>query len=530
MAILELITQTIDSHPILATFLCASFCLYTYNESKKVSELLWSWGALGFSRLWLQPDLRHIPPVGYSNPILSFIDVYRYHLDSVGFVQKGYEKFKNQAFKVPAPRRWVVYLNGSKYLEELRKIPEDVLSSREIILLISPKATQAGLFLGPNFAQNHYHMDIIRHQMTRKVPDFFPELLEEVRESFQKFIPLENDWKAHNPNKAILNIIAQSMTRVSLGMPHCRDDELIGTGLALSSHLHFSSLFVAAFPEFLQPYIVPFLPGLLRNKRKWLKMLTPIIEERKRLIQEGVEDHMDVLSWLMDEAKGPEIASENLAFRILLINHASFSTTTLITVHILYHMASELHYLPSLRQEMEEAIAEEGWTKNAMDKMHKLDSFIKETMRMRPISAGLVGHKAVQDYTFSDGTFIPKNTVLVAPVAAVQYDEANYPNAHEFQGFRFVDQKGDGDESSRRSFVSLTSDYFPFGHGNHACPGRFFAASSMKLVLTHLLINYDFMLEKGATAGGGKRPNDFFVGVVRIPNQQARLLFRKRQV
>jgi len=275
---------------------------------------------------------------------------------------------------------------------------------------------------------------------------------------------------------------------------------------------------------------VPLLPGLLSNKRKWLKILTPIIEERKKLIQEGVEERMDVLSWLIDEAKGSEIASENLAFRVLLINHGAFSTTTLIIVHILYHLASELHYLPPLRQEIEEAIAEEGWTKNAMDRMHKLDSFIKETMRMRTISTGLVGHKALQDHTFNDGTFIPRGTVLVAPASAVHYDEANYSNAHEFQGFRFIDQKGDADESSRRSFVSLTSEYFPFGHGNHACPGRFFAASSMKLVLSHLLINYDFMLEKGANAGGGKRPEDFFIGGIRIPNQQARLLFRKRQI
>lgn len=37
---------------------------------------------------------------------------------------------------------------------------------------------------------------------------------------------------------------------------------------------------------------------------------------------------------------------------------------------------------------MEEAIAEEGWTKAALSKMYKLDSFIKETMRMHPISVG----------------------------------------------------------------------------------------------------------------------------------------------
>jgi cytochrome P450 len=33
-----------------------------------------------------------------------------------------------------------------------------------------------------------------------------------------------------------------------------------------------------------------------------------------------------------------------------------------------------------------------------------------------------------------------------------------------------------------------------FGHGNHACPGRFFAASELKIQLSHLLIKYEWKL------------------------------------
>jgi hypothetical protein len=35
-----------------------------------------------------------------------------------------------------------------------------------------------------------------------------------------------------------------------------------------------------------------------------------------------------------------------------------------------------------LRQEVETVVAEEGWTKAGVDRMHKIDSFIRETLRI----------------------------------------------------------------------------------------------------------------------------------------------------
>lgn len=63
-------------------------------------------------------------------------------------------------------------------------------------MLETSKAMQVGLFLGPNFAANYYHMAIIRQRMTRKVPEFFPELFDEVKVSFERFLPMEKGKRA----------------------------------------------------------------------------------------------------------------------------------------------------------------------------------------------------------------------------------------------------------------------------------------------------------------------------------------------
>jgi hypothetical protein len=48
----------------------------------------------------------------------------------------------------------------------------------------------------------------------------------------------------------------------------------------------------------------------------------------------------------------------------------------------LYRLLSNPEYIEPLRQEVEAVVAEEGWTKASIDKMHKIDSFLRETQRM----------------------------------------------------------------------------------------------------------------------------------------------------
>jgi len=49
---------------------------------------------------------------------------------------------------------------------------------------------------------------------------------------------------------------------------------------------------------------------------------------------------------------------------------------------VLYRLLEHPEYIEPLRQEVEAAVAEEGWTKAGMDKMHKIDSLIRETQRV----------------------------------------------------------------------------------------------------------------------------------------------------
>ena len=79
--------------------------------------------------------------------------------------------------------------------------------------------------------------------------------------------------------------------------------------------------------------------------------------------------------------------------------------------------------------------------------------------------------RALKDFTFSDGTFVPKGTVVVAATRSVHYDEAYYPNAHVFEPFRFADLGKKDGEDVKYHFVSTATEYLAFGHGRHAWYG-----------------------------------------------------------
>ena len=72
--------------------------------------------------------------------------------------------------------------------------------------------------------------------------------------------------------------------------------------------------------------------------------------------------------------------------------------------HAIYHLAERPELLQPLREEIEPLVNEEGWTKNAMGKMWKLDSVFRESSRYHGIvMSALRPH--FQPYRFSLNAF-----------------------------------------------------------------------------------------------------------------------------
>jgi cytochrome P450 len=94
---------------------------------------------------------------------------------------------------------------------------------------------------------------------------------------------------------------------------------------------------------------------------------------------------------------------------------------------------------------------------------------------------------------------IPCGVRVAAPNHHIQRDPDVYDDAERYNAFRYSAPRDNNDSDKAGAYLqqkqqslSMPSDNFlAWGHGRHACPGRFFAAHLMKLMLAHVLVKYD---------------------------------------
>ena len=82
-----------------------------------------------------------------------------------------------------------------------------------------------------------------------------------------------------------------------------------------------------------------------------------------------------------------------------------------------------------------------------------------------------VSRKALKDFTFSDGTFIPKGTLIGVATRSLHHDEKLYENPNVFEPFRFAEMYEEGSECAKYQLVSTAFEYLSFGLAKHAWYG-----------------------------------------------------------
>lgn len=103
--------------------------------------------------------------------------------------------------------------------------------------------------------------------------------------------------------------------------------------------------------------------------------------------------------------------------------------------------------------------------------------------------------EVTEDITLSDGTLLQKGT-QVGVSSHRMWDPKLHSSPMEYDGYRFLNMRAEPGRENAGQLVTTSPDHLAFGHGKHACPGRFFAANEVKIALIHLLTRYDIQLAK----------------------------------
>lgn len=144
------------------------------------------------------------------------------------------------------------------------------------------------------------------------------------------------------------------------------------------------------------------------------------------------------------------------------------------------------------------------------------------------MTTGLVSfnRRALKEVRLSDGAIIPAGAFVCMATRSIARDSENYPDPDRFDGMRFYKRwvSSSEQDAHRHQLVSTGPDNLAFGHGNFACPGRFFAAAQAKVILATILLQFDVAFPGSQTA----RPENVFSGETIGPDRAQGIVFKRR--
>ncbi|KAJ6557762.1 cytochrome P450 [Mycena capillaripes] len=503
-------TSTVDGIIILLYGLVA---FYTIS---------WVWG-------WRKETIPAL--IESSNFVSSYAAAYQFLNNATEIVLRGYILNRNGVFRIPRPYRWDYVANGAKRIAEVAAAPENILSFAEGV----NETLQVTYMMGAEIKEDPWHHHTVQTTLTRNLGRCFPDVRDEIVCAFDDVLSLENqDWKSFVVLPNIMRVVAQTTNRLFVGLPLCRNQDYLNICIAYPGAVFKRCQIVGLFPKWLRLVVGRLLSTKNTANRQVLEFLGPLIRERlakeDELGPDWPDKPNDLISWLMQDATPTDRTVSGIALRVLVVNMAAIHTSTMAFANALFDLVTYPDHIEPMREEVQRVINQDGWTKTALSNMHRVDSFLRESQRLNGSSSLTMNRKVVakNDFTFSDGTVIPYGSFLSVTGLAVQHDPANYDHPEIFDGFRFSRMRDEGDRQATQGIfkshmVSTAPEHLAFGHGKHACPGRFFAATELKAMLAHVLLAYD------VKADGGVRPLDYSFGRTRSPNPVAQIWIRKRQ-
>jgi len=169
------------------------------------------------------------------------------------------------------------------------------------------------------------------------------------------------------------------------------------------------------------------------------------------------------------------------------------------------------------------------------------DSAIRESMRVSNfLTRGLQRKVMVKEGIENKraGWKLPYGTTVGVDVHSIMHDPQIYPNPDSYDPFRFARERemeesasgSDGEqpkatgslESKQLSLSTTSGTFLPFGHGRHACPGRFLVSHELKMLLAYATMFYE--MEPLET-----RPANTWFGQHVIPPMKANIRVRRRK-
>ncbi|KAF7944223.1 hypothetical protein EAE96_010625 [Botrytis aclada] len=398
---------------------------------------------------------------------------------------------------------------------------------------------------------------VVRTDLNRHIASTIEPLQDEARFALDNEFGTCENWTQFFVYEKVVRIIALLSGRVFVGRPLSRTEDWINISTHFTEDVVIARERVAKYPAWLQSLAMPFLPEIRKVKAHKVlgaKLLKPIIEGCIQRSKEGKggdeKDDFDdnqgtFVSWVMkwsDEKKKEDPFA--LAHYQLILSFASIHTTATAVTHLLFDLAAHPQFIEPLRQEIDQVLTDNDWKddngikdlkQSALPKLKKLDSFLKESQRLSPLDLVFNMRSTTSPLRLSTSETLPTGTRITFDAHSANLSSSNVSSPpHDppeiFSPFRWSTLREAPGNESKYQYVTTSKESVNFGHGNHACHGRFFAAAEIKVLMVQLLKGWYIRLVGDKEGKGGERPENYIYNVTIGPDHATKLEFKRRVV
>ncbi|KAF9049305.1 cytochrome P450 [Hymenopellis radicata] len=498
------------------------------------SPILWTTGILCLlgavtAAMVLNDDLHKVSPLLERIPRVygrsGIVDLVKAIVNTQAYLHDGYRKTKGVGglFKLPTPTRWVVVATDPETMRDIYRGSDNDLSSSDAIEAI----LQFSHTLGPEILDNPYHVPLMTSLLSKRLDEICPGMFEELEYVFKKSLEV-NDIHGHT---FLENVVSSVSNRIFVGLSLCRNQRFLQLTRTFTFRMTIVGFILSGTPSFLRRFLA-FLISPNRVQAKIAQLVQPVVlRQRQAMVLKDpkLSQSIDVLSNMMAIAEGKEQSAMALTLRIMHLNFAAVSSTSIILPLAFNHLASRQDWQDEIAAEVQEIIDQEGWSFRSPVSYAKV-GLTRERIRTFAIfvvavqsptklslTATLGRVVTAPSFTFSNGITVPRGTLLCATSRELCLDNTGT----EFQPFRFV--KEDEIRLATDSSTTSTPQYMPWGHGKHACPGRFFAVCQMKAIIAYTFFHYR------VSVANQRQPTLKWLFVMSAPDKSLQFRFEPRQ-
>ncbi|KAI1213728.1 cytochrome P450 [Annulohypoxylon truncatum] len=470
------------------------------------------------------------PVVGYrSFAEPNWLVGLRFFRNSVVIINEGYGKYKNSMFKIRRNDGEILIISN-KHADHIRSLPEHQVSGLAAhVKNLSGQFTNTTILLEGDLLTR-----VIQQRLTPNLALVALWMKEELDYAIKVEVPeCQDEWVSVSIHDILLRLVNRVSARVFLGPVACRNEEWLSTSIRYTENIQGVILTLRMLPTYMHYFVAPLLPAYWRvraNLATAKHIIGPIVRKHQaagngKASYDGTED---ILQWMMHMGSVSESRPNKLAHRQLLLSMAAVHTSSMSAAHAMYDLCAYPQYFDPLREELESTLKSSGgWTKPAMPKLRKLDSFLKESQRVNPPASFAFNRIVREPLRLADGTILPPGTHIAMASDAILNDPEYLPGENtEFEPFRWArlrDDPAHPENVHRYQFATTDSNNLHFGHGKYACPGRFYAGQQIKMILGHLILLYDFKYPFGQG-----RPRNLCSDENIYPDPLAKVLIRRR--